>query len=190
MALTYGDALPSLFGSKPFTAREFARRANAPRAAKILSELKRRGIVERLERGTYRCLGPEERPDLRPAEWSRVRHVILEGPSRKAWTGRSAVEIWTGGRYRLAPSPFYRVFELAIPASREADWRKYLASRNVATHMGKRVGSRVDLVPVARVESVEIDGEPVIPRATVEAIIDGHPALYAGAKDLLLDGPR
>lgn len=189
MPLTYGDALPSLFGAKPFTSREFARRANAPRAAKILSDLKRRGIVERLGRGTYRCLGPEERPDLRLAEWSRVRNVILKGPFRKAWTGRSAVELWTGGRYRLAPSPFYRVFELAIPSDRTEDWRKYLADRNVATRVGKRVGARVDLVPMARLESVELGGEPVIPRTDVEAIIDEHPALYAGAKELLLDGP-
>lgn len=189
MPLTYGDALHSLFGSKPFTAREFARRANAPRAAKILSELKRRGIVERMGRGTYRCLGPEERPDLRAAEWRRVRNIILEGPSPKAWTGRSAVELWTNGRYRLAPSPFYRVFEVAVPVDRAVDWRNYLADRNVATHSGKRVGARVDLVPVRRVEAVEIGGEPVVPRAAVEAIIVDHPALYAGAKELLLDGP-
>ncbi|HEY6239031.1 MAG TPA: type IV toxin-antitoxin system AbiEi family antitoxin domain-containing protein [Thermoplasmata archaeon] len=189
MPLTYGDALASLFGSKPFTAREFARRANVPRAAKILSELKRRGLVERIGRGTYRCLGPEERPDLRTAEWSRVRNIILGGPTRMAWAGRSAVELWTGGRYRIAPSPFYRIFEVAVPADRMEDWRNYLADRNVATHLGKRVGARVDLVPVGRVKSIEFGGEPVIPRASVEATIDEHPALYAGARDLLLDGP-
>lgn len=189
MPLTYGDAVSSLFGSKPFTAREFARRANAPRAAKILGELKRRGLVERVGRGTYRCLGPEERPDLRAAEWSRVRKIILEGPTRMAWAGRSAVELWTGGRYRIAPSPFYRVFEVAVPAGNAEDWRNYLAARNVATRMGKRVGARVDLVPVRRVKAIELGGEPVIPRASVEAIIDEHPALYAGARALLLDGP-
>ena len=189
MSLTYGDAVSSLFGSEPFTAREFARRANAPRAAKILSELKRRGVVERIGRGTYRCLGPEERPDLRAAEWSRVRHVVLEGPTRMAWTGRSAVELWTGGRYRISPSPFYRIFEVAVPDDRADEWRDYLASRNVASRAGKRVGARVDLVPVRRVESVELRGEPVISRASVEVIIDEHPALYAGARELLLDGP-
>ena len=189
MPLTYGDVVVALFGSRPFTSRDFSRRANAPRAAKLLSEMKRRGVVERLGRGTYRCLGPEERPDLRAAEWSRVRRVVLEGPSRMAWTGRSAVELWTGGRYRLSPSPYYRIFEVAVPADRAEDWRRYLASRNVASHPGKRVGARVDLVLVARVESTALGDEPVIPRTSVEAIIDEHPALYAGAKDLLLDGP-
>ena len=189
MPLTYGDVVSSLFGGKPFTARDFARRANAPRAAKILSELKHRGLVERIGRGTYRCLGPGERPDLRAAEWSRVRRIVLAGPSRMAWAGRSAIELWTGGRYRISPSPFYRIFEVAVPADRVAEWREYLANRNVATHTGKRVGARVDLVPVHRVESVNLAGEPVIPRALVESVIDEHPALYAGAKDLLLDGP-
>lgn len=189
MPLTYGDVVSSLFGGKPFTARDLARRANAPRAAKILSELKHRGLVERIGRGTYRCLGPGERPDLRAAEWSRVRRIVLAGPSRMAWAGRSAIELWTGGRYRISPSPFYRIFEVAVPADRVAEWREYLANRNVATHTGKRVGARVDLVPVHRVKSVNLAGEPVIPRALVESIIDEHPALYAGAKDLLLDGP-
>jgi hypothetical protein len=106
-----------------------------------------------------------------------------------AWAGRSAVELWTGGRYRIAPSPFYRIFEVAVPAERAAEWRDYLANRNVATRKGKRVGARVDLVPVRRVESIELGGEPVIPRASVERLIGEHPALYAGAKDLLLDGP-
>jgi hypothetical protein len=185
--LTYGDALNTLFGSEPFTVKEFARRANAPRAPKILSELKRRGVVERVDRGRYRCLSPGERPDLRAAEWARVRTIVLAGPPPKAWTGRTAVEVWTEGRYRMAPSPFYRVFELAVPGSHLVTWKKYLASRNVATHSGKRVGARVDLFPVGRIVSTNVGGEPVISRASVERLIDSHPALFAGAKELLRD---
>jgi hypothetical protein len=187
MSLTYGDALNTLFGSEPFTTKEFARRANAPRAAKILSELKRRGIVERVDRGRYRCLSPGERPDLRAAEWGRVRSIVLAGPPPKAWTGRTAVEVWTEGRYRMAPSPFYRVFELAVPRSHLVAWKKYLASRSVATHAGKRVGARVDLFPMVRIVSTNVGGEPVISRASVERLIDSHPGLFAGAKELLRD---
>ncbi len=185
--LNYSDALHSLFGSKPFTSGEFARRANAPRAAKILSDLKRRGFVERLDRGRYRCLAPEERPDLRGAEWNRVRGAVLAGPDPKAWTGKTAVELWTNGRYRVAPSPFYRVFEVAVPTANLATWRKYLADRNVMTNVGKRVGARVELVPVERVDTVSVSGEPVIPRVAVERLIERHPGLFANAKELLLD---
>jgi hypothetical protein len=187
MSFTYGDALYTLFASKPFTSGEFARRANLPRAAKILSDLKRRGVVERIGRGRYRWLAPRERPDLRRAEWNRVRSVILTGPGPKAWTGGTAVEVWTNGRYRVAPSPFYRVFEVAVPAPRLAAWRRYLAGRNVRTHSGKRVGARVNLVPVGRLEAVMVEGEPVIPRVAVERLIDRHPALFGTARELLRD---
>jgi hypothetical protein len=187
VALNYTDALHALFGSKPFSSGEFARRANAPRAAKILSELKRRGLVERLERGRYRCLAPEERPDLRSSEWNRVRHVVLAGPEPKAWTGGSAVELWTDGRYRVAPSPYHRVFEVAVPGSMVPAWRSYLVRRNVMTHSGKRVGARVELVPVDRVDAVVVSGEPVIPRFAVERLIDRHPALFGNAREFLRD---
>jgi hypothetical protein len=187
MALHYSDALHALFGSRPFTSGEFARRANAPRAAKILSELKQRGVVERLDRGRYRCLAPEERPDRRRSEWNRVRNVVLAGPGPKAWTGSSAVELWTNGRYRLAPSPYYRVFEVAVPAPNLLAWRRYLSGRNVMTHSRKRVGARVDLVPVDRVDAVSVDGEPVIPRGAVERLIARHPGLFGNARELLRD---
>jgi hypothetical protein len=186
MSLGYAEALSSLFGAEPFTATEFARRANVPRAAKILSELKSRGIVERTGRGVYRNLAPRERPDLRTSEWSRVRDVVLAGPDPKAWTGKTAVEIWTAGRYRLAPSAFFRVFEVSIPRDRVAAWERYLAERKVRTHPDKRVGACVTLVPSGRFRREMVSGEPVIPRSAVERLIDGHPALFANARELLV----
>ena len=61
----YADAAALLFGSREFSTREFALRTANPRAAKLLSELKRRGLVARTGRGLYRNLSPEERPDPR-----------------------------------------------------------------------------------------------------------------------------
>lgn len=147
MPLTYNDVVSTLFGDKIFSSREFARKTGNPRAAKILSELKHRGLVERVGRGTFRCLSPGERPDLRGPEWARVRSVVLSGPDPKAWAGETAVEHWTGGRYKLAPSLFSRVFSLAIPSGRERVWREYLSNHGVSTTTRKRVGARVELIP-------------------------------------------
>ncbi len=186
MVLTYVDVLNSLFGGRRFTAREFARRSGNPRAAKVLSELKHRGFVERVGRGTYRCLNPSERPDLRAAEWSRVHDVVLSGPDPKAWAGETALELWTGGRYRLAPSLYARVFNLAVPRLRREDWVRYLSSHRVSTSPKKRVGARVELTTVDVLEPVSIDGEPVVARREVERLIREHPALYGNAEELLL----
>lgn len=186
MALTYIDVLSSLFGGRRFTAREFARRSGNPRAAKVLSELKHRGLVERVGRGEYRCLSPSERPDLRDAEWNRVRDVVLSGPDPKAWAGETALELWTGGRYRLAPSLYSRVFTLAVPRLRKEEWVRYLADHRVSRSSKKRVGARVELTTADDLEPVSIDGEPVVARSEVERLIREHPALYGNAEELLI----
>ena len=186
MVLTYIDVLSSLFGGRRFTTLEFARRSGNPRAAKVLSELKHRGLVARVGRGTYRCLSPSERPDLRSAEWARVHDAILSGPDPKAWAGETALELWTGGRYRLAPSLYSRIFNLAVPRRRREDWVRYLSSHRVSTSPKKRVGARVELTIVDDLKPVLIDGEPVVARSEVERLIREHPALYGNAEELLI----
>lgn len=187
MSFTYFDALTSVFGDRPFTTRELANRLGGNRSAKLLSELKHRGLVERVGRGKYRCLEPEKRPDLRTAEWKRVREVVLSGPDPKAWTGSSAVELWTGGGYRVSPSAYTRVFELAVPRTRVGEWRAYLAAKRVATDPRKRIGAKVELVPVNRLRAIRISGEPVVDGEEVRTLIRSHPGLYGNAEELLID---
>jgi hypothetical protein len=115
-----------------------------------------------------------------------VRNVVLGGPDPKAWTGETALEVWTGGRYRIAPSLYFRVFELAVPRNRSGFWSRYLADRGVSTKIGKRVGARVRLVAVEQVVAETVEGEPVVPRGDIERLIREHPGLYGNAKDLLL----
>lgn len=187
MPVRYEDVGSHLFGSSAFTSAEFARRVGTPRAAKLLSELKHRGVVARLGHGKYRFLGLGERPDRRSSEWSRTERIVLAGPAPKAWTGSTAVEIWTDHRYTVSPSAFYRVFELAVPSRSVGKWKSYLRRHRVAVDSRKRVGARVELVPLRAVRAEIVKGEPVIPRREVVSLIRGHPAIYANAEDLLLD---
>jgi hypothetical protein len=185
--ISYEDIGSHIFGEEEFTSREFARRIVTRRGAKILSELKHRGVVARLGHGRYRFLRPGERPDRRLAEWNRTRRVVLAGPDPKAWTGSTAVEVWTSHRYTVSPSAFYRVFELEVPVGSIGTWKEYLRGHRVAVDSRKRVGARVELVPVRTVRSETVDGEPVIPRRDVVSLIRAHPGIYANARGLLLD---
>lgn len=189
MTISYEEIGAHVFGERPFTSGEFGRRVGTPRAAKILSELKHRGVVCRIGHGTYRFLGPAERPDRRTYEWARTRRVVLDGKGPMAWTGSTAVELWTDHRYTVSPTVYSRVFELSVPSSSVSAWTSYLRSRGVAVESKKRVGARVELVPVRRVRAVMVHGEPVIPRRDVVALIRAHPAIYADAEDLLLAEP-
>lgn len=187
MGLTYADVGAHIFGEREFDAAEFSRRTGNPRGAKILSELVIRGVVARKRRGRYRFLRPSEKPDLRLFEGSRVRKAILEGPNPKAWDGPSAVEVWTDGRYRIAPSVYSSFFNVVVPVGSLPAWEAYLAGRGISLRSRKRVGPRVELREEARLRPSSVHGEPVISRERVVALIRDHPGMYAGAEELLLD---
>lgn len=190
MPTAYVDVIDHLYGASEFTVRDFSTRVGNPRAGKLLSDLKARGHVARVGRGRYRRLGPSERPDLRSFEWRRVREVLLKGPGRKAWTEESAVEVWTGGRYRTSPSAFVRVFTLAVPSDSLNEWARYLRSKGLSPNSRRKIGSRIELRPVRRLKVTFVGGEPVIPRADVLQLIRSHPGIFANAEELVLDRPR
>jgi hypothetical protein len=185
MSLTYADVGAHIFGERVFDAGEFGRRTGNPRPAKVLSELVIRGVVARKGRGHYRFLRPNERPDLRIREWERVREVVLDGPDPKAWDGASAVEVWTKGRYRVSPSMYYRIYSVAVPKNHRRLWVPYLAKHGLSLRSRKRVGARVEIREVPSFMSENLDGESVLPRKDVVALIRAHPGIFAGAEVLL-----
>jgi hypothetical protein len=187
MTITYLDAIDHLYGTSPFTVRDFATRVANRRAGKLLSDLKRRGFVARVGRGTYRRLEPAERPDLRRYEWERVRRILLNGPNPKAWAGANAVEVWTDGAYRSEPSIFARVYRLSVPRASVPRWRKYLRRHGLSDARRKRIGPRIELIPVDRLRVTFVGDEPVPPRSDVVRLIRNHPALFAHATELLVD---
>jgi len=191
MSLTYADAAALVFGTKPFTVPEFARRTGSPRAAKTLSELKRRGLVARIGRGRYRYLEADERADPRAEEGNRARRAILDAGLPMAWTGSSAVEVWTAHRYYVGPSVFLRVFHLVVPAKSLDAWRAYLRSRRISSSNRRSIGVRVVLEPVRRMPALEtVEGERVISREAALEIVRANRAAYAAADKLFLKRPH
>jgi hypothetical protein len=189
VSLTYLDTIDHLYGSREFTSRDFSTRVGNPRAGKLLSDLKRRGYVARTGRGRYRRLEAAERPDLRLFEWRRVHDLLLRGPGPKAWAGASAVEIWTKGRYRTSPSAFVRVFTLAVPRSSIPAWRRFLRAHGMSPDGKKRIGARVELIPVEDLRVTFLSGEPVLRRTAVVEFIRAHPGIFANAGELVVDRP-
>ncbi len=185
MGLTYADVISLRFGNDKFSAKEFGLATGSSRPAKLLYELKMRGIVERTERGKYRCLRHSEKPDLRSEEWNRVKKIIARSTLPGAYTDSSAVEIWTNGRYTTSPNPFMRVFHLAIYERDKEKWVTYLSNHGIALNHKKRVGACVTLVPLSNFRSVTIGKDRVVSRKEVLNIIRSHPGLYAGAERLI-----
>jgi hypothetical protein len=188
---SYAEASALLFGSREFSVREFALRTGNPRAAKLLSELKRRGLVARTGRGLYRNLPVDERPDLRARDWARAHDLIVRAGLPMAWDGASAVEVWTGGSYVVSPSVLAREFHLLVPRASLPAWTDYLATHGLLPSPRRRLGARVLLRVVDRMPRLaRVHGEPVIRRDAALRIVRANPALFAGAEEWFDAGPR
>ncbi len=187
-SLTYSDVIISRFGENEFTAKELVILTENSRSAKLLSELKMRGIVERVDRGKYRVLPLSERPDTRIIEWRRARNIIINAPWKKAWTGSTTVEVWTNGRYKISPNPYLRVFHLSVLKPELDKWRKYLRRFGISYSGKKRVGCFVDLKRSLKVNSTIVAGEPAITKGEVLKLIRNHPGIYAGTCELIESG--
>jgi hypothetical protein len=185
MGLTYLDVIISRFGETEFTTEEFTLLTGSSRSAKLLSELKMKGYVTRVGRGKYKVSPMSERLDTRLIEWERVRNIVLNAPFKKAWTGSTAVEVWTNGRYKISPNPYLRVFHLMIYKSELDEWHRYLMRFGVSYIGKKKIGSFVSLEKSSKFEATMIAGEPVIPRDMVLKLIRSHPGLYEGAEKLI-----
>jgi hypothetical protein len=187
--MDYLEAASLAFGDRPFLAREFGSRTASPRAAKTLSELKARGLVERLGRGRYRLLSPADRPDRRAAEWDRIHGLLLHSGLPMAWSGPTAVEYWTRHRYFVSPSVYLREWHLDVPKEFAAAWHAFLRRHRLSASPRTRLGNRVVLHPVRHLRRVSLHGEPVVPRTVVLREIRSHPAIFANADRLVEHGP-
>ncbi len=188
MSPTYAEAASLAFGDKRFTVSEFASRMGTPRAVRLLSELKVRGVVERVGRGRYRVLPPGERPDLRSVHWERVKRLLLDAGLPMVWTDADAVRVWTDGRYTLSPSAYLRRFHIRVPKERLEDWRLYLRKHGVSVDSRRRIGSTVVITVADHIPRSRHRGEPVMSKAETLALIRGHRGLYADADKLVESG--
>ncbi len=187
MPSSYADIASLAFGSRPFTVKEFTSRIGTRRAGRILSEMKTRGLVERIGRGRYRVLSPSERPDLRGIEWNRINRLLLESTLPMAWTDADAVRVWTGGRYTVSPSAYLREFHIEVPERALGKWRDYLRAHRIGTDPRRKIGSKVVISTSHRFRMSRHRGEPVIPREAVLAKIRAHRGLFADADRLIED---
>lgn len=183
--MTYSEVISLRFGKSEFSVKDLELATNNARSAKLLSELKTRGIVERIGRGEYRLLDASYRPDIRSIEWNRVRNIIKRAPWSYVYADSSAVEIWTDERYIVSPSPFTRVFFLEVRKTDLAKWKSYFYSHGISIIGKKSVGAFVHLIPRIEFEAIEKDGEYVIPKSEVIKMIRKHPGKYAGADKLI-----
>ncbi len=187
MGITYTDVLSSYFGNGEFTTESVKLLLRTNRSAKLLSDLKFRGLVERTGKGRYRLLSPSERIDTREHEWKRVERIVDSSPLPFAWAWSSAVEKWTNGSYLVGPNPYFRIYYIEVKAADFEKWKGYLKSHSVSTEGKRRIGAVVELIPNDDLEFVILNGEKVIPKERVKEVIRRHRGIFAEADELIED---
>ncbi|MCW6169318.1 MAG: hypothetical protein LVQ96_04360 [Thermoplasmatales archaeon] len=187
MGLTYFDVLSLYFKDSEFSTKDIALLLRTERSAKLLSELKFRGLIERTGRGKYRLFTPSERIDTRSYEWKRVEKIVNSSPLPYVWAWSTAVEKWTNGAYLVGPNPYFRTYYIEVLISDIDKWKRYLRSHSVPIVGKRRIGAIVELISKEHLESVIHNGERVLPKERTLEIIRNHRGIFAEADELIED---
>jgi hypothetical protein len=185
VGLTYTDVLSLHFGNSEFTTEDVRILLRNERSAKLLSDLKFKGVIERTGRGKYRLLLPSERIDNRGHEWKRVERIVNSSALEFAWTWSSAVEKWTAGGYIVSPNPYFRTYYIEVNRKDLLKWKEYLKSHFVSIVGKRRIGAVVELVPKDKIEFVILNGEKVISKERTLNMIKEHRGIFAEADEII-----
>lgn len=185
MGITYTDILSLHFGNSEFTTDDVRIILRTDRSAKLLSDLKFKGVLERTGKGRYRILAPFERIDNRSFEWKRVERIVNMSPFSFAWSGPSAVERWTNGGYLVAPNPYFRTFHIDVNTKDLEGWKEYLRAHSVPFVGKRRIGALVKLNPKSDLKYVILNDEKVLPKDYTIKMIKEHPGTFAKADELI-----
>ena len=167
--MAYYDLWVVLLGwRREFTVAEFRSMFPSPSPNKVLHDMARKGLLERVGRGRYRVNSPrryvEVRFNVRDA-YELVRRAGME----YAFTGPDAVFIWTRGGYNVGRFFAYYPIHLKVRKGDLGRWVEFFRSGGRMFHVnGEPVrrtlfGTFYVLYPEERFEAEEVEGYRVVP---------------------------
>lgn len=180
--------LRAKFGSDTFPSGYLGRYVSNSMVKKTLHTLETAGWIERVERGVYVCVGPDEIFDSM-IEF-RVPDLLEDVGMPYAYVDASAVEIWTDFAYiqrSWEHSPYY----VQVRRDDIEEWTDRFRDHRVKVFVDEvrpALGEFVVLRPVERVSGTDHDGVPVQPLDEVVRYCEEHidafeyPLAYMRAK--------
>ena len=124
---------------------------------KIFSLLLRAGWIKKISRDEYKCFSPEE--VFNHLLDFKVQEIIKEAKKPYAFTGLSAVEIWSDYCYVLRgkeKSPYFiKILKRDINY-----WKRFFNENNIPNYMnhGSTIGEFIILMPVKNLSFTEKEG--------------------------------
>lgn len=170
------------FERKEFTLGEFRATFPSPAPAKVLSDLVRKGFLERSHRGVYRAIPPGHRIRALVSDEDAAFGLAQRASLPYAYSRETAIAIWTDGGYWTGFTRGFRPLHLNVERGHVRRWKAFFSRHGarVATE-GERAtlyGVVHILHPVARVRAVERGGVRVVPRDDILAYAEARPYAF------------
>jgi hypothetical protein len=140
------------YGAKqPFQQKELDWFVSQSMRKKIFSVLMHAGWIRKHDRNTYTCISPEE--NIRHLLDFKVPEIISSAKKEYAFTGLSAIEIWSDYSYvqrSRERSPYF----IKINHREVKYWKDFFNSYNIPNYVksGSTIGEYVVLIPAAKVK--------------------------------------
>ncbi|MDE1857337.1 MAG: hypothetical protein KGH98_04665 [Candidatus Micrarchaeota archaeon] len=150
---------------------------------KIFSLLSRSGWIRKVARNRYACVSPERA--VRGLLDFRVPELIREAERQYAFTGLSAIEIWSDYSYvqrGLEKSPYF----IEVLNRDLGYWKGFFGAHGIPTYVDKggTIGEYVILKPVEHIIATEKGGFSVVKLAEAERLAKSND-IYAYAYDYM-----
>lgn len=178
----YGLRAYALFFARHGTKQEFGQNeldwiVSRSMKKKIFSLLSHTGWIQKTKRGRYKCVSPEK-TIIHLLDF-RVPRIIQDAKKQYAFTGLSAVEIWSDYSYiqrGIERSPYFiKVLKKDI-----SYWKGFFNTHRIPTYInnGTFIGEFVILIPVKELKYEEKDSFKVDKLKEVKREAE-HNSMYA-----------
>jgi hypothetical protein len=159
---------------KEFTVKEFSSTFASPDANKVLHDMTRKGLLERVSWGKYR-VNSSEQYLAKKTNIADSYNLLKEASMRYAFSGPDAVFFWTKGGYQADRFFGFYPIHLEVENRYLSKWERFFGSRKqtfcVKDHCSKQTlfGVFYVLYPQVDFEVEKVDGFCVSPlKETVE----------------------
>ena len=175
---------------KQFSTKEFSSTFASPYPNKVLHDMTKKGLFEKIGFGIYRVNTPEEYVAKKTNTFAAY-NLLKEAEMPYALTGPDAVFFWTKGGYQVDRFFGFYPIHLKVEIQDLIKWKKFFSSKGrksyvyEQTHRNTLFGIFYMLLPQKKFNFNEIDGFCVSPLAETVNFCQRNIYSYEPALEML-----
>ncbi len=177
------------FGTDSFDIDEFRHVFPTSQAPKIMHDLVEGGYLERVKRGVYRAVEPDELIDSVIENDEGIKKTMKDAERKYAYTDSTAVTIWTSGYYWTGFTKGFRPIHIKVKEDDLDYWKHFFTEKGIKFALeGKSrtlFGHMCILHPEKDFDVEDKEGKKVIPLEEVIELCLDNRMIYQPALEYL-----